>query len=201
MVDECATCSHGDLDFSLPAWQDLTGISPDYVAIQWSWVSCAKYINGTIQVAPTSGVNDYWQAFLFSNSKHPLASVTLNGDQLVRADNNFWQHNSKKPDPPYVFNLTDRRGNTLSGEVTDLFTTSDLGVQFPDPLPDVPPPPPSPSTGNNGTDSSSPPSIVSPSVAVPGDNSTAPAGDNSTLALSPPIPGNSTSDYTIVQRR
>jgi hypothetical protein len=169
--------------------------------MKWSWVSCANYISGTIQVAPTSGVNDYWQAFLFSNSINPLASVTLNGEQLVRAENNFWQHNAKKPDPPYVFNLTDRHGNTLSGEVSDLFTTSDLGVQFPGPQqPDAPPPalspPPSPDT--NSTDSSSPPIMVPP-PSIPGDNST--AGDNSTLPFPPPTPDNSTTNSTIVQRR
>lgn len=50
IVDECMSCAYGDLDFSMPAWNALTGLTPDRVQIGWNFTSCAPYTNGSIVV-------------------------------------------------------------------------------------------------------------------------------------------------------
>lgn len=52
----CATsdCKQGNLDFSNPAFLELTGLSPDRVKIEWQWTSCAPYIQGNIRLDPKS---------------------------------------------------------------------------------------------------------------------------------------------------
>lgn len=51
VADLCPECSYGDLDFGMPIWDELTGMTPDRVKIQWKFTSCAPYIEDTIQVS------------------------------------------------------------------------------------------------------------------------------------------------------
>ena len=50
IVDQCATCSSGDLDFGIVPWTDLSGMTPDRVQIAWNFTSCHDYITDTIRV-------------------------------------------------------------------------------------------------------------------------------------------------------
>ena len=50
VVDQCATCKYGDLDFGSTPWGDLTAMTPDRVQISWNFTSCHSYINDTIHV-------------------------------------------------------------------------------------------------------------------------------------------------------
>ena len=38
ILDECPECALGDLDFSVPAFKELTGLSPSRVAIEWQFL-------------------------------------------------------------------------------------------------------------------------------------------------------------------
>ncbi|KAL4425919.1 hypothetical protein ABPG75_009935 [Micractinium tetrahymenae] len=40
IVDECATCAYGDLDFTTRGSNDITGYSFDHQPIEWWWTSC-----------------------------------------------------------------------------------------------------------------------------------------------------------------
>lgn len=40
IVDECPTCSHGDVDFSTAALEAITGFSWDRKGISWEWADC-----------------------------------------------------------------------------------------------------------------------------------------------------------------
>jgi hypothetical protein len=43
--------SKGDLDFSIPAYKDLTGIWPHRLSIEWEWADCGELIDGPIHVS------------------------------------------------------------------------------------------------------------------------------------------------------
>ncbi|PRW59027.1 Trafficking particle complex subunit 5 [Chlorella sorokiniana] len=53
IVDECATCSYGDLDFTTKGANDITGYAFDHQPIEWSWTSCAN------PVPPRVAFRDY----------------------------------------------------------------------------------------------------------------------------------------------
>ena len=46
IVDSCPSCAKGDLDFSLEAWNELTGISPNRVNISWEFTTCNDLLDG-----------------------------------------------------------------------------------------------------------------------------------------------------------
>lgn len=74
--------------------------------------------------------DQYWQGFLFSNSKYRLSNVTLNGEALQRQENNFWTHDGELSKPPYQLTLTTYGGATLSAIVQRAMRRNDLKVQF-----------------------------------------------------------------------
>lgn len=47
LVDQCPTCPGRDLDFSNPAFRELTGLSPDRVKIEWcTWAGGGGLVCG-----------------------------------------------------------------------------------------------------------------------------------------------------------
>lgn len=50
LVDQCPTCPGQDLDFSDPAFLELTGLTPDRVKIDWHFAPCGPQISGGIRV-------------------------------------------------------------------------------------------------------------------------------------------------------
>jgi hypothetical protein len=49
VVDLCPECKEGDVDFSFPAYKDITGLWPHRLSVEWTWSSCAPEIDGTIK--------------------------------------------------------------------------------------------------------------------------------------------------------
>lgn len=77
-VTECPPPTHthtqnnmaaGDLDLSIPVYREVTGMWPHRLRVQWQWSDCSAHINGTIRMYPKDGINAFWQAFYFANSK------------------------------------------------------------------------------------------------------------------------------------
>ena len=83
-----------------------------------------------MQFTPKNGINKWWQAFYFSNSRFRIASVKLNGVQLDFTKNNFWIHDDKVPSSPLIFELFTYGGNSVTFEADSLFEEQDTGVQF-----------------------------------------------------------------------
>jgi len=97
IVDQCPACKKGDLDFSFPAYGEVTGLWPHRLAIEWRWASCAPEINGTMKFSPKDGINDHWQAFYLSNARYPIKEVKLEGKALDRSQFQFFTHSGPLP--------------------------------------------------------------------------------------------------------
>lgn len=130
IVDLCPECKMGDVDFSYPAYEALTGLWPHRLTIEWEWVSCAPDIDGTIVYYPKQGSNPYWQAFYLSNYRFPIQKAYLNGVELERSQYQFFIHADLAPQCPCELVLEADSGSILNATIEDLFSQQDLGVQF-----------------------------------------------------------------------
>jgi expansin (peptidoglycan-binding protein) len=83
IVDLCPECrlKHGDVDFSIPVYRDITGLWPHRMKVEWEWTDCAAFISGTISIHLKDGSNPYWQAFYFSNMRcvQPWVGISFGG--------------------------------------------------------------------------------------------------------------------------
>ena len=75
-------------------------------------------------------MNDNWHAVYLSNSAEPLASVTLDGNQLQRDQFNFWVHPGKLSGGPLSLVLTSVSGKQVTTTIDSVMTPKDLGIQF-----------------------------------------------------------------------
>ncbi|KDD73685.1 hypothetical protein H632_c1928p0, partial [Helicosporidium sp. ATCC 50920] len=131
VVDLCPECKYGDVDFSIPTYNRMTGLWPNRLKIQWSWNDdCANMITGTIQFSPKDGVNDHWQAFYLSNAKFPIASVALNGVPLQRSPYQFYINPASPPSGPATLTITATNGQVATATLNNIFQAQDLGVNF-----------------------------------------------------------------------
>jgi expansin (peptidoglycan-binding protein) len=79
LVDKCPECLFGSLDFSQPAWDTITGVSPGRVKISWTFTDCGAMIdNEPAKLAIKEGSNPWWFAFQISNTKNVINNVKLN---------------------------------------------------------------------------------------------------------------------------
>lgn len=132
VVDKCPECKHGDIDFSYPAYTDVTGSWPNRLKIEWEFVDCGALIDGTISIYPKDGSNAYWQAVYFANSRYPIVNVTLGGSPMYTQDGGFgfWTHSGAAPDNSELV-LTDSNGAVVKTTLKSISGQQDLGVQFP----------------------------------------------------------------------
>lgn len=131
VVDLCPECAEGDVDFSFPAYESLTGLWPHRLQISWEWASCAADIDGTITYTPKDGITPFWQAFYLANLRFPLRSVSLNGRELQRSPYQFFIHPAQQPGPGAVLELVADNGARISAVLDDVTKAQDLAVQFP----------------------------------------------------------------------
>jgi expansin (peptidoglycan-binding protein) len=161
VVDLCPECKPGDVDFSFPAYREITGtrtlrrpwavplpdrrpplspprplrcsagLWPHRLRIDWEWASCAPEISGTIALAPKDGATPFWQAFYLANFRYPIKSAQLNGATLTRSPYQFFIHAAMQPPPGSVLELTADNGMKVSATLADITQAQDLGVQFP----------------------------------------------------------------------
>ena len=55
IVDKCPECAHGDVDFSIPVYRDITGMWPHRLRISWEWSDCSDNMQGGIRLDPKVG--------------------------------------------------------------------------------------------------------------------------------------------------
>jgi len=130
-VDKCPECKFGDIDMSYPLYKAVTGSWPNRLHVSWSWTDCGDLINGTIQLDPKDGTNPYFTAFYLSNSRYPIANVTIDGTPYQRQTFGFWTGGSLPP-APYTIAMTADNGQVVTVTVAELLKSQDLGVQFVD---------------------------------------------------------------------
>lgn len=130
VVDKCPECKYGDLDMSIPAYKQVTGLWPNRLEIEWEWTTCAQDMTGSIHWDPKDGSNENWQAFYVSNPAQALKSVMLNGKELQRQTFNFWVHSSSLGSAPYELEFVSLNGTSVVKTVDDVLKSMDLGINF-----------------------------------------------------------------------
>ena len=132
VVDLCPECKEGDLDLSIPAYEEVTGRWPHRLRVEWDWTDCGEWFEDDIRMDLKDGSNAWWRAFYFSNSRYPLSSVSINGRSLERQEFNFWTDRGYLETGPYKIVLTSLAGETIETTVDDILeTTQNIGAQFP----------------------------------------------------------------------
>lgn len=107
----------------------ITGRWPHRLKVSWDWTDCDEVVNGTIKMDPKDGSNGFWNAFYVSNTKVPVKSLIINGQEFQRQEFNFWS-GGNIGDAPYKVELISEAGEVLSALVENIFKTVDLGEQF-----------------------------------------------------------------------
>lgn len=127
IVDSCPECKSGDLDFSLPAWNDITNnYNPDRFNITWEYADCDGGFNdGNIRMGIDSGANEWYISISIMNTYAGVQSVSYGETlqkliKLTRRDDNYWYNSlSAKLTTPYYIEFTDLNGNTYSQKFSD----------------------------------------------------------------------------------
>lgn len=132
VMDQCPECKYGDIDLSVNAFKELSGLSPDRVKVEWSWTSCQPYIQGNIRMDPKDrDYNEYWQALYLYNSVEPIVGVWINADALRLDTWGFWVHNGIfKKGKANNLTIKAESGATRSVMLTDIWKPLELPVQF-----------------------------------------------------------------------
>eukprot|EP00890_Picochlorum_soloecismus_P003290 jgi/Picsp_1/3962/NSC_01474-R1_carbohydratebinding protein len=133
VVDLCPECKQGDLDLSIPAYEQVTGRWPHRLKVEWEWSDCGEWFddNDEIRMDIKDGSNDWWRGFFFSNSRYPLSSVSINGRVLERQEYNFWTDRGELEKGPYKIALTASTGETIETTVDDVLKMAQsIGAQF-----------------------------------------------------------------------
>ncbi|RMZ53156.1 hypothetical protein APUTEX25_005145, partial [Auxenochlorella protothecoides] len=130
VVDQCYSCSTSSgLKLSSPAFKTIAGMSSGSVSASWEFVSCGSLIQGNPVLTSSDPTNIWWQSLTFSNSRKPLAAVSLNGLPM-----------NLQPWGPWVWsaqglplNITSAGQNALILQATDgetlAYTLSNLAEQ------------------------------------------------------------------------
>lgn len=135
VVDLCPECSAepdsgvSDLDFSIPAYENVTGMWPHRLKIEWTWGDCADWYSGDIRIDLKAGSNQFWRALFFSNARYPIIEAHLNGRAMKRQQFNFWTDSGDLGSGPYDLELKSVRGQIIKAKVNDL-STQEIGAQF-----------------------------------------------------------------------
>ena len=133
IVDKCPECKEGDLDFSTPAWEEITGHPPDRLRIEWEFTSCDRLID----VAPPylsidPGANLWWVSVQISNHRLGVQSLRVkssgaNWKITHRSDNNFFVANFNPLQTPFTVEFTD----VNSTKYVSSFSEFKCGVTYP----------------------------------------------------------------------
>ncbi|KAF0686376.1 Aste57867_21820 [Aphanomyces stellatus] len=88
VTDRCPECKSGDLDMTLPLFQELTGYQTDKYAISWSFVDCP--VNGGIQVCAKDGSSKFWLYVQPMNTVSGVRSMKINGGSADPFPSNYY---------------------------------------------------------------------------------------------------------------
>ena len=123
------------MDFSLDAWNDLTGIPPNRVTISWDFTPCTTMIDTTqsAKLATKEGSNNWWFAFQVSNTLNPIATIkVLNKNSWINLDRQsygFFQGSfGAGLTMPIVVEATDSTGKIYSKTLSSI--AADTVVDF-----------------------------------------------------------------------
>ena len=78
IVDECADCAKGQLDFHPDAFAVLAPKEQGRIAITWSFVACDA--EGPVKYKFKDGSNPFWTAVQVRNSRFPIAKLESSKD-------------------------------------------------------------------------------------------------------------------------
>jgi len=133
IVDQCPECKKGDLDLSIPAYEEVTGRWPHRLKVEWEWSDCGMWFedDDEIRMDIKDGSNFWWRAFFFSNNRYPIRNVSINGRFLERQQFNFWTEWGDLGEGPYKITLTSSTGETIETTVDDVLKKAqNIGTQF-----------------------------------------------------------------------
>eukprot|EP00890_Picochlorum_soloecismus_P003291 jgi/Picsp_1/3963/NSC_01475-R1_carbohydratebinding protein len=133
VVDQCPECKEGDLDLSIPAYEEVTGRWPHRLKVEWEWSDCGMWFDDDdeIRMDIKDGSNDWWRAFFFSNNRYPIRNVSINGRFLERQQFNFWTEWGDLGKGPYKIALTASTGEIIETTVDDVLKKAqNIGAQF-----------------------------------------------------------------------
>ncbi|ETW09030.1 hypothetical protein H310_01498 [Aphanomyces invadans] len=171
VTDRCPECSHGDLDMTLPLFNELTGHFTDKYKIEWQFVDCP--VSGGVQVCAKEGSSKFWLYVQPMNTVSGVKEMKVNGGAAPPFLPCFYFMTTKlgvELEETEV-EMTSWAGETIKTKVAlQAGACTQISQQFTRGLPtfdpsDPNPPPPSPSPTN-------PPPAPSTSSAKP---STSPA--------------------------
>ncbi len=116
IVDECADCAKGQLDFHPDAFAVLAPKEQGRIAITWSFVACDA--QGPVSYKFKDGSNIYWSAVQVRNSRFPIAKLETSKDgasfvAAERMDYNYFLNGSGFGAGPTRVRITAQNGATL----------------------------------------------------------------------------------------
>jgi len=131
IVDQCPECKKGDIDMSIPAYRDVTGIWPHRLTVNWEWTSCEDIVDGDLLLSPKDNQNQWYHAFYISNAANAIKNVMLNGKiELSRSQFGFFQFHGELGQGPHTLSIESIDGEKLTATVDTFLKSQDLGVQF-----------------------------------------------------------------------
>ena len=116
IVDECADCAKGQLDFHPDAFAVLAPKEKGRIPISWSFVACDA--QGPVTYKYKDGSNPYWTAVQVRNSRYPIAKLESSKDgtewaEAVRQGYNYFLNGSGFGAGTTQVRITAQNGMTL----------------------------------------------------------------------------------------
>ncbi len=92
IVDECADCAPGQLDFHPDAFAVLAPKEQGRIAISWTFVACDA--QGPVSYKYKDGSNPFWTAVQVRNSRFPIAKLetSKDGASFVEAQRQYYNY-------------------------------------------------------------------------------------------------------------
>jgi len=123
IVDECADCAKGQLDFHPDAFAVLAPKEQGRIAITWSFVACDA--QGPVSYKFKDGSNIYWTAVQVRNSRFPIAKLETSKDGVSfvpaqRQDYNYFLNGSGFGGGTMHVRITAQNGATLTDTLPEV---------------------------------------------------------------------------------
>lgn len=123
IVDECADCAKGQLDFHPDAFAMLAPKEQGRISISWTFVACDA--RGPVKYKYKDGSNPYWTAVQVRNSRLPIAKLESSKDGATWVESQRQNYN-------YFLN-----GGGFGAGSTQVRITAQNGSTLVDTLPEV----------------------------------------------------------------
>ena len=76
-------------------------------------------------------MNPFWQAFYLANSRYPIKSVKIDGQELDRSPYQFFTRHGSMPQGGCELEITADSGAVVKATLKSFWDEQDLQVQFP----------------------------------------------------------------------